>query len=417
MLRVWIFLAGATVLAGQARTAADLAAFDQVWTTVRDTHWEKSKPGGLDWDAMRAEYRPRVEAAATSDEARAVTQEMLRRLKQTHFGIVPGFTYASIAEDEGGPGTTGMDLRVLDGEVVVTSVDPESPAERAGVRPGWVVQSVNGRDLKPLVDQARANPDIHELQLTRSVLARVSGPVGGTRDVTFANGAAPTTLRLDLTEGRGVLTEFGNLPPTRVWYEDKRLGSATYVRFNIFLDIPRLIPSLDRSLKACKPCDGVIVDLRGNPGGIGGMAMGMAGFLVDKANQRLGTMFMRDATLNFVINPRGDVFAGPVAVLIDGNSASTSEIFAGGLQDLGRARVFGTRSAAAALPSIFARLPNGDGFQYAVANYISQGGKALEGAGVTPDEEVMLTRDGLLSGHDAVIDAALAWIEKQKVGK
>jgi carboxyl-terminal processing protease len=164
----------------------------------------------------------------------------------------------------------------------------------------------------------------------------------------------------------------------------------------------------------CKPCEGLIIDLRGNPGGIGGMAMGMAGFLVDKPNQRLGTMYLRDSTLNFVVNPRADVLTAPVAVLVDGNSASTSEIFAGGLKDLGRARIFGTRTAAAALPSAFERLPNGDGFQYALANYISQGGQPLEGLGVTPDVVVDLTRVALLAGHDSVIDAALGWIRRQK---
>ena len=104
-------------------------------------------------------------------------------------------------------------------------------------------------------------------------------------------------------------------------------------------------------------------------------------------------------------------FLGPVAILMDGNSASTSEIMAGGLKDIGRARVFGTRSAAAALPSLIERLPNGDGFQYAIANYISEGGKPLEGLGVTPDEEVKLTREALLAGHDPVVDAALQWIK------
>jgi carboxyl-terminal processing protease len=124
-------------------------------------------------------------------------------------------------------------------------------------------------------------------------------------------------------------------------------------------------------------------------------------------------MYMRDTTLNFVVNPRADSFTGPVAVLIDGNSASTSEIFAGGLQDLGRARVFGAKSAAAALPSVFTRLPNGDGFQYAIANYVSRNGQTLEGNGVIPDQEVHLTRDTLLAGRDAVIDAALYWIRSQ----
>jgi carboxyl-terminal processing protease len=218
---------------------------------------------------------------------------------------------------------------------------------------------------------------------------------------------------LDLTAPRGTSSAFGNLPEQHVWFESKRIGQTAYVRFNLFLDLPRVMASFQQTVENCKTCDGLIIDLRGNPGGIGGMAMGMAGFLVDKPNQRLGTMYLRDSTLNFVVNPRAKVFSGLVAVLVDGCSASTSEIFAGGLKDLGRARVFGTPTAAAALPSAFERLPNGDGFQYAVANYISEGGQPLEGLGVTPDVVVELTRTALLAGHDAVIDAALDWIRKK----
>jgi carboxyl-terminal processing protease len=186
------------------------------------------------------------------------------------------------------------------------------------------------------------------------------------------------------------------------------------VAFNLFLDLVRVMTSFGDAVSGCAPCDGLIIDLRGNPGGIGGMAMGMAGWLVDKPNQRLGTMYLRDTSLYFVINPRPAVFTGPVAILVDGCSASTSEIFAGGLKDLGRARLFGSRTAGAALPSVIERLPNGDGFQYATANYISEGGQRLEGAGVTPDVEVELTRRALLAGHDSVLDAALEWIRSQR---
>jgi len=86
---------------------------------------------------------------------------------------------------------------------------------------------------------------------------------------------------------------------------------------------------------------------------------------------------------------------------------------AGGLQDLKRARIFGTRTAGAALPSDIIRLPNGDGFQYAIANYISQGGQPLEGIGVTPDEEIRPTRRELLAGKDPALDAAVNWIQKK----
>jgi carboxyl-terminal processing protease len=209
-----------------------------------------------------------------------------------------------------------------------------------------------------------------------------------------------------------------------VWFESRiitgagRTGAAAtgYIRFNYFLNLQHVMESFGGAVKACQNCGGMIVDLRGNPGGIGAMAMGMAGYLLKMPGLRLGTMYMRDAQLNFVVNPRLPSFAGPVAILMDACSASTSEIFAGGLQDLGRARVFGSKSAAAALPSVIERLPNGDGFQYAVGNYVSAGGKALEGEGVKPDVEIKLTRATLLAGHDAVVDAALSWIEKDGTG-
>lgn len=412
--RLILFFAAALAAFGQV-SQVDLESFEKVWTTIRDKHWQ-AEPGGLDWQAIHNEYRPRVEKAATHDQARAVMQEMLGRLNQSHFAIIPGALYSVLDEDGGGPGVTGLDVRVLNGEAVVTSVDPGSSAEKQGVRPGWLIQRSGGKELKPVIEQARSNSAVHELQLTRAVQARLSGPIGGTLDVSFLDGAGKTvSLRLDLALPRGALSAFGNLPPQHVWFENKTFGSTAYVRFNLFLDLPRVMASFQRVVEDCTSCDGLIIDLRGNPGGIGGMAMGMAGFLLNKPNQRLGTMSMRDTNLNFVVNPRAKVFSAPVAVLVDGCSASTSEIFAGGLKDLGRARVFGTRTAAAALPSAFERLPNGDGFQYALANYVSEGGQPLEGLGVTPDVEVQLTRTSLLAGHDAVLEAALDWVKTDRV--
>ncbi len=84
------------------------------------------------------------------------------------------------------------------------------------------------------------------------------------------------------------------------------------------------------------------------------------------------------------------------------------------MKDLGRARIFGTRTAGAALPSAIDQLPNGDALQHAMADYISEGGQTLEGVGVIPDAEVRLTREALLSGRDPVLDAAIEWIRTRK---
>jgi carboxyl-terminal processing protease len=396
--------------AAQRQLALD--SFERVWTTIRDTHWEKN-PAGLDWQAIHDEFGPKVAKAANMDEARVAIREMLARLHQTHFALFPATVYDAVREDSAGPGAPGIDLRILDKQAVVTGVDPGSGAERAGVRPGWAIQNVRGMDLSPAIRALTSDPSISDLSLTRAVLARLSGPVGAKVSVAFLDGSnRRVSLDLELAEPRGAPAEFGNLPVQHVWFETKRIEKTAYIRFNLFLDVTRVMDGFSKAIADCRACDGLVIDLRGNPGGLGAMAMGIAGFLVDKPGLRLGTMYMRTTTLNFVINPRRPSLAGPVAILIDAESASTSEIFAGGLKDLARARVFGTRSAAAALPSLIERLPNGDGFQHAIANYISEGGQSLEGSGVSPDVEVKLTRQALLAGRDPVLEAALDWIRK-----
>ena len=189
---------------------------------------------------------------------------------------------------------------------------------------------------------------------------------------------------------------------------------SIYIRFNEFLDPGSMMPKFEAALKGFANAPGVILDLRGNPGGIGIMAMGIAGFFINQDGLKLGDMKMRDATLKFVIFPRPETYAGPLAILIDEGSASTSEILAGGLQDLKRARIFGVRSAGAALPSDIIRLPNGDGFQYPQASYTSVSGKVLEGEGVTPDVVVQQTKESLLARRDSVIEAADEWIRSTR---
>jgi carboxyl-terminal processing protease len=388
-------------------------SFEMVWTTIRDKHWEK-QPGGLDWQQIHEEYRPRVERARSVDEARQVMSEMLGRLKQTHFGILPATAYRNLEENgapTGGPGVTGIDLRLLDGHAVVVSVDPGSSAEKSGVKPGWIVRAVQGQELDKIVEDLKALPEITR---TRALAQRLTGTHGSSVEAAFVDGTgAQVTRKLEFGDPRGEPSAFGNMPAVAVSVESRRIGNTGYFRLNYFLDLLRVVNAFAALVKECAHCDGLIIDLRGNPGGIGGMAMSLSGFLVDMPGHQLGTMVMRDTTLKFVVNPRLDTFEGPVAVLVDALSASTAEIFAGGLKDLHRARIFGTRTAAAALPSVITRLPNGDGFQYAVANYISEGGKPLEGLGVEPDMEVKLSRDSLLAGHDSVLDAALNWVKKE----
>lgn len=393
--------------------ALDLQSFDFVWQRVADVFYDPTY-GGLDWKAVRAELRPKILQTKTHDEARAIMNAALDRLGKSHFGISgPLEGEDGAAEDDAG---VGIEVRILGGAAIVTRVERGSAADLSKVPLGAELVSVDKVEVAPRVAAVAAKlppSTLVPLYQVRSVARLLGGKPGSRAAVGIKVGGKAQELTLERAHA-GQVTSFGNLGSHRVVYEARRLEPQVgYIRLSIFLDPATVVPAFAKDLSSFADAAGVIIDLRGNPGGIGGMAMGMAGHLISEQNKKLGTMTTRKSSLDFVVNPQAQRYGGKVAILLDELSASTSEIFAGGLQDLGRARVFGRRSPGAALPSTMERLPNGDRFQYAIANYVSVGGKVLEGNGVTPDVPVTLELLALRAGKDPDLVAATRWIKEK----
>ena len=162
-------------------------SFETVWTTVRDKHWDKN-PGGLDWQAIHEEFRPKIEKAQTMDEARAVMREMLGRLHQTHFAIVASDIYENVAT-ENGDGWPGFDVRILNGSVIVTGVAAGSFTPASVIKTGWEVRAVDGLDVKALLAKLQSDPAVQEMALERAIAAQLSGPAGKTRRFQFLTSA------------------------------------------------------------------------------------------------------------------------------------------------------------------------------------------------------------------------------------
>ena len=330
-------------------------SFELVWKTVRDKHWDPQL-GGVNWQAVHDELLPKMEKAGTMEKAREVMTSMLERLKQSHFNIVPADVYREVEAPGSREGNPGIDVRIIESKAVVVSVDADSPAARRGIKPGWQILRVDGKDVLPAIRKIQegfAKSTMLDIMLARSVTSRLYGKVGKAVTLDLLDGSDQSVgLELDRAKPRGVMATLGYLPPMYFWAEGHKVKpDVGYVRFNMFFEPQSLINTVSEIVKACGDCSGFIIDLRGNPGGIGGLALGVASWFIDKPDLQLGTMYMRDNKINFALYPRADAFRGPLAVLVDGCSGSTSEIFAGGLKDLKRARVFGSRTAGAALPS------------------------------------------------------------------
>ena len=398
----------------------NIDSFEYLWKTIHENHFDPTF-GGVDWKAARLEFRPRIEAARDKNEARKVMRQMLSRLKLTHFSIIPSELYEDMSRTGGknpAGGVTGINVRVVNGHALVISVDPGSSAEQAGVKPGWEIIRI-GKEKLPArlaaVAKEFAGKPLQDLILSDAVAGRMEGNVGDSVNVWFLDGKNKTIqLALRLAEPRGSRFQIGNLPAGRVWIDAKSIGSDIgYIAFNAFIAPPILMPPFNEAMKSLMGAAGLIIDVRGNTGGQGDIVTGMASWLIAEKGKYFGTIQLRDNTLKLIVRPRPDVYAGRVAILVDGLSLCATEIFAGGLRDLGRARIFGSHTGGAALGGAVEKLPNGDRFMYAFANYVTAGGHVLEGNGLAPDVEVKHTREALLQGRDLALEAADNWIRQQ----
>ena len=407
-------------LESQGATALD--TFDAAWTIVRDTHFDRAM-NGVNWDAVRTELRPRAAAAQNDTELRSVIGDMLGRLGQSHFALIPSTadTYSATLDLSGTP---GFDVRLVDTDLIVARVEPDSGAASSGVRTGWVLTAVDG---KPIKDALTSLPStmparLRQVEAWRISQSRLRGPQGSTVPMTFTDGSGnPVTVPVTRRAEGGAPVTVGSLPTmyVRVNSAGRRTPSgktAGVIAFNVWM--PLVDGLFLKAVDEFRSADGIIIDLRGNPGGIAGMLMGISGHFLTEAKP-IGIMKTRESELRFPSNPRRvsaagqpvEPFAGPVAVLIDGMTGSASECFAGGMQSLGRVRVFGQTSMGQALPALFNKLPNGDVLVHAYGDFVTSNGTRLEGRGVIPDETVPLRRDDLLAGRDAVMERALAWID------
>jgi carboxyl-terminal processing protease len=425
--RVWLATVGAvsTILTAATFAQAPQAVetFDAAWRIVRDSHFDRTL-NGVDWDAASAELRPRAAAARNPGELRAVLREMLGRLGQSHFAIIPatGDTGADGTRDLSGD--PGFDVRLIGRDLVVTSVDAGGTGAAAGVRTGWKVLAVDGASMSTVLSSLSESlqPRLLQVEAWRAAQTRLNGVPGSRAQITFVD-EADRTVVLDVErrlEGGQPVT-VGNLPTMFVRVNARRLRTpagraAGLIQFNVWMTA--VDPLFAAAVDDFRDADGIIIDLRGNPGGLAAMLMGISGHFIDE-RKALGVMKTRDSELRFTVNPRrvnarGDrvePFGGPVAILVDALSGSASECFTGGMQSLRRARVFGQPTMGQALPALFARLPNGDVLIHAYGDFVTADGTRLEGRGVVPDESVPLERPDLLAGRDRTLEAALTWMD------
>ena len=344
--------------------------------------------------------------------------EMLGALGQSHLEVHgPGEEpelpagAAEVVDAGTGTGEPGIVVRLIEGKPTISRVRPGSSAERLGLRPGFVVTHIGGQAVAALPPATRPLRPVEErFRLRRRLAHLLSGPAGGKVSLGFLDGqdqAHEVMLTRDAPARAAVQALM--LPPVVPEVRVSRRGDVGIIAFNFFLLEP-VLGEVQKAIERFRQggAKGLVLDLRGNPGGFGGMAIPVAARLVS-AETDLGTIQFRDFANHLVAAPSlgSKPFTGKVVIVTDEGSASTSEILAAGLQEAKRAVVVGEGTVGAALGSTIEALSGGARIQIPVAGFKTPKGVSIEGRGVQPDRRVLETRAALLAGQDPALEEAV----------
>ncbi len=388
-----------------------LRTFEIVWNKVNDSHFDPTF-GGLNWMEVHDRYEPRIATVRNDKEFYELINDMLWELEVSHANLVPPGSFALYEPLVLAEGSAGIDIRLIDGAAVITSIRPESPAHKAGLRPGYVIHALDGILVEQIAQEAESrisppsNSRSRNARVTKAILSRVFGAPGTKIAIVYSDKGGEKRERQVLRtkrSGAAVGPIF-----LAVEFEARRLENGIgYIRLNTFQ--PQLTAQLHSAIKSMGSLRGIIFDLRGNSGGeIEGMP---DLFLRERAFLYLRKS--RNGETSVFFDPADDAFDGPLALLIDTTSGSASELFAACLQSIDRAVVVGERSPGLVMESDAMIFPNGAILMYPVAQLCTPDGTVLEGHGVVPDIEVGLDREMLLKGIDSQLESAIRFIEEE----
>jgi carboxyl-terminal processing protease len=259
----------------------------------------------------------------------------------------------------------GIEVTVRDGILTVVAPIKDSPADKAGVEPGDKIIKIDGQrtDNMPLSEA------VHKMRGKRGskvVLTLVRQDAKQSFDVTL--------IRQKI-----------NVPSVKSEVLDSRYGYIAITSFQE--DTAKSLKKAIKDLEKKNALNGLVLDLRKNPGGLLDQAVDVSNIFL-----KSGTIVTTESRGQLVdkreVSPEGEKVDCPLVVLVDGGSASASEIVAGALQDNKRAMLLGARTFGKGSVQTVIELDDGSALKLTVARYFTPSGRSIQAHGITPDIEV-----------------------------
>lgn len=300
----------------------------------------------------------------------------------------------------------GLEVNLRDGKITVVSPIEGTPADRAGIRSGDVIVSIDGTDV--------------DSDNFTDAIMRLRGKAGTKVNITVSRAGEAHPLSFDLVRSNVLVHSVRSrlLEPGYAYVRISQFSETTG-------DDLRAALAAVRRKSGKKGLKGVVLDLRNNPGGVLDAAVEVSddflddGVIVTASGRGRGSTFRHEAH-------EGDLTDGaPIVVLVNGGSASASEIVAGALQDNKRATIMGSRTFGKGSVQTVMPLSNGDAIKLTTSLYYTPSGTSINGEGIKPD--VVLAEKSppaaaaappdastAAAGADPAVDQALDFLKRRQ---
>lgn len=401
----------AVTLANTGCSSKSLASFrgspkelvDEVWQII-DKSYVDGTFNQVDWKAVRKDYLNRT--YSSDEDAYKAVREMLKKLDDPYTRFMNPQEFKNMQVDTSGE-LTGVGIQLTQDEktkkLVVISPIEDTPAFKAGIQAKDIISKIDGKSTEGMDTNQAVN--LIRGQVNTEVTLTI---IRNNKEIEFKLKRAKIEIH-----------------PVRHSVQKSPMGEIGYIRLNQFSanaasEMRSAIQELEK-----KKVTGYILDLRSNPGGL------LYGSI------EIARMWLQEGTIVSTVDRIGEtdrqtankkaITDKPLVILVDGGSASASEILSGALQDNKRAVLVGTKTFGKGLVQSVRRVGNDSGLAVTIAKYFTPSGRDINHLGIEPDVKIELTeaqkedlrrdRDKIGTKADPQYAKALEVLTKKVTGK
>lgn len=350
--------------------------FDNSWKIIRDNYYDEDL-NEQSWSYWKEHYHGQIK---TDEDAKVAIDTMLASLDDPYSRYMSKSEYLEQNNSINSKITgIGVNIASVAGKIHIVSVMDGTPAQFSNLLPKDIIVAIDGKEVNGLTLSEVAN--------------LVRGPENSFVNITILRNNDKLTKR--------VMRKEIKIKTVKSSVIDKNIG---YIQITSFIGSTTPNEFLE-ALEKTKTTKGLILDLRGNTGGLLPNAVFIANLFIPKGN--IVSIVGRNG-YKYDINAQNTEFSihKPTIVLVDGNSASASEILSGALKDYNKAKLLGTKTYGKGMVQKIIPMPNETGINLTVAKYLTPKGTDINKKGITPDISVDLSIKDVKNNNDAQLQTA-----------